>query len=158
MPTIEIFDQDNGILSFDLSQILDALQPFAVSLKWCLIEFDPWILLGEDGTRNEPPPAWVSSLVARIHTDQNGIEMDWETLKSLARYVGQTENAVLIAVEPSKAPPENPIDLNSPGYAIVVQAVDTSFWAITSRNENLIKHLKNIFKNTKIAAETSRYF
>jgi len=58
MPTVEISDSNDEVLSFDLADILAALKPFARNLEWYIVELDFVVLLGA----NDPKPAvkpWV---------------------------------------------------------------------------------------------------
>lgn len=157
MPTIEIF-QGRGASSFDLSEILALIEPFTDGLEWYAFEFEPTFLLGKDGTNKQAPPEWVLTLWHRIEEAENGIKVDFQEMKKFATYVGQTINALFIAIGSGGTPPVEPIDLNSPQYDIVVQAFDATLWAVTSHDQTLIETIEKHFTDTKIVAQTSRYY
>ena len=46
MPTVEISDSNDEVLSFDLADVLAVLEPFARNLEWYIVELDPTVLLG----------------------------------------------------------------------------------------------------------------
>lgn len=157
MPTIEIFE-GKGDLSFDLAQVLAVIEPSTSTLEWYAVEFEPTFLVGPDGTKEQSPPQWVLDLWHRIENCKNGIKVSWQELKEFAKHAGQTINALFIAIRPGHPPPVEPLDLNSSTYEIVVQAFDATMWAITSQNEALLDTLRKHFKDTKIVAQTSRYY
>ena len=43
MSPLEIFDKKNGLLSFDLRDVLAVIEPFASGLIWYVIEFEPYL-------------------------------------------------------------------------------------------------------------------
>jgi hypothetical protein len=70
MATIEVFDGNEGPLSFDLVEILAAIEPFVSGLDWYFLEFEPVASLGVDSSSSQGPPGWVSSLYQQITKDQ----------------------------------------------------------------------------------------
>jgi len=157
MPTIEISDEHNGVLSFDLSDILGVLEPFAREFEWYISEFVPSVFVGA----NDVPPRvepWVIALWHQIEESKVPIRLSWARLIEFARNLMQTENATLFALKPGSILPDPPPDLNSDKFEIVVQGVDTSFWAITTRNPTIIDQLRVRFKDTKIVPRTAAYY
>ena len=156
MPTLEIhLDQSPD---FDLAAILDTLdEPSARRLQWYLVDFVPGLLVGPDGTRNTDPPDWVPSLWRAVDGGEPA-EMDWDKLRRFARFVGQTDLALLIGVEPGKALPSEPIDLNDGTLAIVVQALDGYLWVITTQDASVIEAIQTHFPKAKSVERTQRYY
>lgn len=158
MTTIEIkSEQGNSVAELDLSDILLLVEPFAGGLAWYFVEFDPVLLLGVDGTSNTVPPAWVSSLWHEIEKGESRVKIEWQTLKAFAHYVAQTDMALLIALDPGKNLPEEPLDLNSSEFAIVIQSLDAYMWAITTRSMQLVEAIKSKLKNAEVVEKTRRY-
>jgi hypothetical protein len=157
MPTIEISDLDERrILAFDLIDLLPLIGPFSSGLEWYLAHCSIESFVGQ-GLMSDLP-AWIPALW-RAHDFQQCIEkIEWETLKEFARSVRQTGFIELIAIKPGSEPPAEPLDLNNPAFEIVVQAVDTGFWAVTTRNDALIANVANHFKATKIVEKAVRSF
>ncbi len=154
MPTIEISDQGQAALSFDLIDILTVIEPFSLGLEWYFMEFELGSFVGADQQNVRPS---VIALWDRIQESKNGIRISWQELKDFARNVRQTDMALLLALRPGNEPPMEPLDLNSQQFDIVVQAVDFSFWAVTTRNDELIARLNDHFKSTQIVESTRRY-
>lgn len=157
MPTIEISDEDSGVLSFDLSDILAILEPFAREFEWYIFEFVPSVFVGA----NDAPPRverWVVALWHQVEESKAPIKLSWTQLMKFACNVMQTERAMLFALKPGSVLPDPPLDLNSDEFEIVVQGVDTSFWAITTRNATIIDQLTVRFKDTKIVPRTAAYY
>ena len=157
MPTVEISDSNDEVLSFDLADILAVLEPFARNLEWYIVELDPMVLLGA----NDPKPAvksWVLELLKQIKVSSSPVKLSWEMLSDLSRNIVQTEMGLLFAIEPSGEVPNQPFDLNSDKFEVVIQGVDTSFWAVTTRKNNIVDQLKQRFREVEIVASTRTYY
>jgi|SRR5580693_4682890 hypothetical protein len=158
MTTVEIKSETGDYAAeFNLSDILMLVEPFAKGLVWYLVEFDPVQLLGADGTPNTVPPVWVSSLWHEVEKGENRTKVDWQTLRAFARYVAQSNMALLIALDPGENLPPEPLDLNSPEFAIVIQCLDAYMWAITTQSTPLIQAIKSKFKDAEVVEKTQRY-
>jgi hypothetical protein len=159
MPTVEIrYEAGECPATFDLTDILASVEPFVDGLTWYFVEFDPVLLLGADGTPNTVPPSWVSSLWREIEKGESHVKVEWQTLREFARHVAQTNMALLVGLDSSQELPPEPLDLNSPHLAIVIQALDAHMWAITTRSAQLIKAIKAQFQKAKIVEKTQRYY
>lgn len=157
MPTLEIFDKRNGFLSFDLRDLLEVIEPFAAPLDWYVVEFEPAVLAASAEHGKGSPPSWVTELWHKSET--GAVEaLSWERLKDLSTHVTQTMNGVFVAADPGQPAPSPSLDPNDEHYRIVIQAVDTSFWAVTSHDENVLQALKGRFKDVKLRPATQRYF
>jgi|SRR5579864_1818151 len=150
MATIEIYDEDeHGILAFDLAKLLEVVEPFGIALEWYFLEFEPVDLTGPNGSSDIPPP-WVSELYQRLRKEPNSVKVEWEMLKQFACHVKQTMDATLIGVFPGTPQPIAPLNVDNPQYEIVIQCIDTSLWALTCRNQELIGRIRSSFRETKI--------
>src|SRR6266849_2466942 len=156
MPTLEIFDQHNGFLSFDLHDILEVIEPFASQLCWYVIEFEPAVVSAAESNGKGSPPSWVTELWQKSET---GVVqcLSWTRLKKLSTYVTQTRNALFVAIDPGTPAPDPSLDPNDERYRLVIQAVDTTFWAVTTRAENVLPALKKRFNDVKLQSATKRY-
>jgi hypothetical protein len=156
MPTIEISDQNDKGLSFDLIDVLEVIEPYSAGLEWYLAEFQ----LGSFHPKAEDTPnvePWVLALWRAVENSNTPQRLTWETLAGFARAVRQTDSCLIFAIRPGTSPPHEPLDLNGGNFEVVVQAVDSTFWAITARNEALIERLAGNFRDTKLAEKTYRY-
>jgi hypothetical protein len=157
MPTIEINDTNESTLSFDMIDILTVLEPFARELDWYFIEFVPGVFVGATDPEPNVKP-WVIALYHQIERSERAVKVSWETLKNFARNIVQTEMTLLVALKPGEKEPLIPVDVNSTEFEIVLQGVDNSFWAVTTKNDAIIHQLKLRFKNTEIVPGTRSYF
>jgi hypothetical protein len=157
MPTLEIFDKRNGFLSFDLGDLLEVIAPFAPRLDWYVVEFEPAVLDGRQDRARDSPPSWITELWKK--SEAGTVQaLSWERLKELSTHVTQTMNALFVATDPGTPVPNSSLDPNDERYRLVVQAVDTSFWAVTTHDENVLQALKARFNDVKLQPATKRYF
>jgi|GEM_PF-5646730 hypothetical protein len=157
MPTLEIFDQQNGFLSFDLHDILEVIEPFASRLEWYVVEFEPAVLADGRDRAKHSPPSWVTELWQK--SEAGAVQaLSWERLKELSTHISQTMNALFVATDPGTPVPNSSLDPNDERYRLVIQAVDTSFWAVTTQDENVLQSVKARFNNVKLQPATQRYF
>jgi hypothetical protein len=157
MTTLEIFNQSSSV-NPGLGDFLSVIEPFRGSLAWYLIEFDPGVLLSEDGSSDHPPPGWVSTIWQVVRSNPEGLKLEWDDLKRFSKYVRQTDNLFLVAAPQGETPPLEPIDPNDPRWTLVLQAVDSTFWAITTRNQQLLDKVRSTFPQSKLAKLTERYY
>lgn len=156
MPTLEIYRDEKH--DFDLARVLDAIEPLARRLNWYVVEFVPVFFVGQDGTHNTPPPDWVPPFWRQIQGTDNPTKVAWARLRAFAGFVGQTDIALMVGLDTRKAPPREPIDVNDPQFAVVIQALDGNIWSITTRNASLIKSIRAQFPNAKTVVSTQRYY
>jgi hypothetical protein len=157
MSTIEISDHnDKHYLSFDLMDVLKVIEPFSDGLEWYLAEFQ----LGSFHPRASDTPnvePWVLALWRAVERGTAAERLTWDTLVQFARNVRQTDSCLILAIKPGISSPKEPLDLNGEDFEVVVQAVDSTFWAITCRNKALIDRFAANFHNVKLVGKTHRY-
>ncbi len=157
MPTLEIFDKRNDFLSFDLRDLLEVIEPFASRLDWYVVEFEPAVLSAAAEHGKGSPPSWVTELWHK--SEAGAVEaISWERLKELSTHITQTMNALFVGTDAGAPAPTLTLDPNDEHYKLVIQAVDTSFWAVTSHDENVLQALKGRFNDVKLRPATQRYF
>ncbi len=136
-------------------EVLTTIEPFASSLDWYVAQFYLGSFHVNADTGKVKP--WVLALWHAVEQGKEPTRLSWETLLDSARHVRQTDMCELIGVKPNTGAPKEPLDLNSENFEIVVQAVDFSFWAVTTRNYALIERLQQRFKETKLVQTAQRY-
>jgi hypothetical protein len=156
MPTIEIFDQIDDRLSFDLVDVLATIGPFSTGLDWYLAEFQLGVFHPKAPDTQDVEP-WVLALWRAVEGSKTPMRASWETLSEFARHVRRTDSCLILALEAGAPPPNEPLDLNGDDFEIAVQAVDSTFWAITTRNQALMESVASRFSDTKIVERTERY-
>ena len=114
----------------ELAYLLGLLAPWGQRLTWAILELEA---IGElsDGTN-------ILDLERQIAESPTGIVLDWDALVALAGDFSQVINAVVVGCRtvgsiPRLAPE---VDLAASGE-IVVEAIDSSLWRVTARDEQV---------------------
>jgi hypothetical protein len=135
MATLRIYDTRQQVLAFDLRDILHLLAPMALQVTWTVStvkssepDHDWFEATGEEGKRLEA--------LAQADTRLSGVE-----LTALAEKTRQVIWGEFIA-SPSSGTDER---------WIIVRAVDSTFYEITTFDEAVIKVIKSSFKDVRIA-------
>lgn len=139
---VEISDSKNGILAFDLKEVLDALPELTTELTWHLLALEA---VGK-GLHGE------SMLVTedRINSSPHGITLRFAELQEFARTLEQTLNATIVGMAEGEAPPSLPLRLPYATQYIVVEGIDSSIWAITSNESAVVRRALECFENTTL--------
>jgi hypothetical protein len=154
VPTVEIFDrateESEGLRHLvGMDKVVATLDEFALRLDWYVVEMFVNVLT--DGEKE-----WILELCKRSAVEP--IAISWQEIVRFGKEVGQVESCVLIGVRPGGERPVEPIDLNSKSWGLVIQNVDTTFWAITSHDQTLLERVRASFKESKTVESTQRYF
>jgi hypothetical protein len=146
MQRIEIFDADEtGTLALDLRDVLKAVESYR-DLCWYFLELEATGKL----RGNEP----IVQLERRIAQSPHGLRFDWNELTKLASEITQTINATLVGCRPNTSPPALPLKPVE-GLEIAIEAIDSTLWAVSTNESEVIQRLKAAFKNTKLETWTS---
>lgn len=141
---LEIYDSNaENALSFDMREVLESLPASVSELVWYLLDLE--------ATADAHDGESEMELENRVRSNPNGLKLSWEELQQIATRIGQTMNAVLVALSPSQSPPSLPIASQYPGRFIIIEAIDSSLWAVTSSDVNVMGALRKTFSHTKIA-------
>ncbi|MBP6732552.1 MAG: hypothetical protein KA149_10865 [Chitinophagales bacterium] len=122
---IQIKDKVNGILSFDLYDILLAINEYGANYEWEVVFIEPVIIY--------PDRVDVENHI-HYQSDFSNSNMQWKQLVELSRIFEQICNCEVIG--------------KSNNDTITIEGVDTSFWEIKTGSEEIIAALKSAFNNT----------
>jgi hypothetical protein len=138
---IEIHDVDkSGVLALDLRDVLSLIEPHP-ELRWYLLELEAVGQLREGES--------IVQLEERIADAPHGLELEWGELTSLAGQITQTINATLAGIRPDALRPTLPLKPYD-GLEIVVEAIDTTLWAISTNDSVVIQRLLATYEKTKL--------
>ena len=140
MQRIEIYDTDELGSSIDLLQVLPLLEPCR-NLRWYLLDLE--------GSGNLTGGETFLSLERRVANSDHGVELSWSALVRLAGEVRQIINMSLAGCDPESYPPSLPLH-PTPGLKLVIEAVDSTFWAVSAAESTLIEKLANAFHKTQV--------
>jgi hypothetical protein len=91
------------------------------------------------------------NLERRINSSKNGLVVTWHDLNEIARGLFQTINGILVGLSPDHAPPTVPVANDYSGPFIIIEAIDSSLWAVTSNDESVIGNIQRHFKDVRLA-------
>jgi hypothetical protein len=146
MQRIEIFDVDEaGALALDLRDVLELLERYR-DLRWYFLELEATATLRGNET--------IIQLERRIAQSPHGLGFDWNELTRLAGEIAQTINATLVGCRPDASPPTLPLRPQE-GLEIAIEAIDSTLWAVSTNESEIIQQLRAAFRNTKVEAWVS---
>lgn len=140
---VTIQDQNEArFLSFDLQEVLSVLPPVARAFSWRLLE-----LHGE----GKPTSGldWFE-LQQQIETTREGVEYRWTQLTALASGIFQSYDLTLVGSRDQSLRCELPIDLKKLHDFVLIEAVDSSYWKVTSDVPDVIDALATSFNETQV--------
>jgi hypothetical protein len=141
MTRVEIYDlNESGVLAFDLVDVLRAIEPWR-DLEWRVLELE--------ATGELKNGKSITALETSIAESSHGLQFKWEELMSLALNITQTINATIVGLQPGSRPPVFPIQA-SEGLEIVVEAFDTTLWAVSTRLTEVVDRIRTTFTKTKV--------
>ncbi len=129
MNKIKISDKNDGVLSFDLKEVLSAIYPYGGNCKWYLYFLETEHILENFDI--------VNPLIEDINEENSKTLITWENLILISNSIKQTIDMDLEGVSNSSY--------------IFIRAVDSSYWEIETLDDKLIETLKNTFIDTEIS-------
>ncbi len=118
----------------ELAYLLGLLAPWGQRLTWAILDLEA---IGElsEGTN-------ILDLERQVAELPTGIVLDWDALVALAADFSQVINAEIVGCsDAGSIPPLAPrIDLAASGE-IVVEAIDSSLWRVTARDDQVLAWL-----------------
>jgi hypothetical protein len=153
MVKIDIFDQnasgpDRGRF---LQEFLKRLGSEGSQMTWVIFP-DFWA--GGDVSR-----VWRGGIVElerQVHDSRNGVIVTWEQIQALASKIDQLIDGVIAGYKDKTTIPGRRIgDETAAGADVVFKAVDSSYWRLCIKDENLVTRLVRGFSDVRhIPADT----
>jgi hypothetical protein len=142
---VQISDTDpRGVLAFDLQDVLKHLEPEAEALEWAILEFEA-MGTEEHGRR-------VYALEFRCRETERGVRVSWSELKALGAMIFQTYNGVFVGSTDIDAALD-PKDWRGKHFEIAVEAFDTSYWRVFTRDAAIAGRLTKAYRVTRLVEE-----
>jgi hypothetical protein len=144
MVTIEIKDSDsNGCLAAELIDILRALPAEARQLSWTILDLEA---VGDLGTGKN-----MLDLEREVRESPSGLHVDWDELLRLASSFFQVINATIVGIKPVSQFPHlaNRHEINKLSE-VVIEMIDSSLWAISSKSDKFIQSIQTSFHDTEV--------
>lgn len=138
---VEVYDALKGVLNFDLKNVLQVLPEFAGQLQWYILDIEA---VGR-GLNGES----ILDTEKRTSTSAHGIQLSFAELQDLASGLEQTINAVIVGVGSKSPAPTLPVAVGYDAPYIGLEAVDSSFWVVTSSDSNVVELIEKHFRDTK---------
>jgi len=141
---LEIHDGTaNNTLTFDMKDVLRVLPAWARNLDWYVLDLEA---TGEPRSGEES----VMALEHKMRSSKHGLKLTWGKLQEVADRLTQTINAVIVGLSPGQPAPSLPPQSEYRGRFIVIEAIDSSLWAVTSNDASVIDRLRQHFRDTKL--------
>ena len=138
---LRISDEKNEIISFKLPDILKEIKN-GNDFHWAILDFDGSGALGED----KPIPGFKRQIL----DSENGYFISWDELFSLSFKFWEIVDITLIGCKNQKLLKfyEDEIEMYET-CDIVIEMIDSSFWQVFSKDEELINRLAKKFKEVE---------
>jgi len=139
----------------DLIDILRALPRKCHGLSWTV--FDLWMNYDADD-----PPKFDE--MSKMSESDRGVQMTWEELWAFADLGEQVVEGQFVGDLAEKGPPNVPgrnapedtkFEQNCAAFEIVLEAIDSSFWRICSKDAAMIEKLSKKFRDVEEAGAES---
>jgi hypothetical protein len=134
---------DHGPLSFDLADLLEIISTEGPSMRWCILYLDEVVW------KQDYPLMALEELYAKVDDSPNGLSMSWDELVEISHAIVQTIDGTYIAYREGQVVPEYPGDRFEDLYAaseVVFQAVDSTYWEVYARNDEVLNRYKSAYK------------
>lgn len=163
---LRISDAHEGMLCFDLRDLLRLVESEGPSLAWGAISAGEGTWVTPHGPRQEE----VAALADRVDGSKHGIPFEWSDLLDLSNSIFQTIWGTFVAVRDPAAFSEIPqlfhdsycyVDRASARFyelvEIVFQAVDSSFWLVWIKDPEVRERIRGAFQAVQTIPGMSWY-
>lgn len=142
---IRILDSTDDVVSVKLSDILNII-PYEDSLNWAILFSD--LILVSDISLEEG-----KSIIAKetqINKSPNGVSFSWEELQTLSKKIHQEIDLIIVGCRNKEFLHKYQNDQEMyESCDIVIQMIDSSYWEVFSKDDNLIARLAQKFKEVE---------
>lgn len=147
---IQISDKKNGVLSFDLSDLLRLMPATFQQLVWSILDLSQFI--------QNPESVYVSgkemvAISKKAHDSLGGYILPWDDLVKHAAAMRQVGDGLFIGChnvgDLSTFSFKNPDKELYEKAEVVVEAFDSSCWIVYSRDDEYISRLRATFHDVK---------
>lgn len=139
--TIEIRNLDaRGALKCDLIDVLASLTDQGAQLRWFIFEIEAVGVVSETNVRD---------LAAQARENPNGTRIEWSRLLRMAEELDQMINCLIVGCAEGEVIPSR-TDATGSNCSVIIEAVDSTFWRVTSRLPGIVEGLQARFEDSEI--------
>lgn len=139
---IRISDSRDNVLDITLSDILEEIQNGS---------FLKWSILFLDGMPNPEEEKFLSEYQNRISKSKNGLRITWGELNLVGSKFSQIFETVILGCKKQESLCRYINDHEMyQSCDVVIELIDCAFWQVFSKDQELIKRLKEKFKETEL--------
>jgi hypothetical protein len=133
MATLKLANFDSkGIQSLDLQDILTAMDPFGLELRWSIL----WIR----GT----PLSEAAQIESEVFADETGLVTSWHGLMEVGNQYVQIDDMWAVGTTANAPLPHRQRETD-PTYTFVIEMVDSTYWLVSGNDERLMHQLAQRF-------------
>ena len=138
---IRIYDHENHIIVLELTDILDEINNFN---EFC------WCVLYSDITPKTESVKFVMGIQEETDKSRDGIIIPWKRLRDFSNGIFQSIDLGIIACKDKALLHRYEDDQEMYETCdIVIEMIDSGYWEVFSKDEQLINRLAEKFKNTE---------
>lgn len=147
---IKISDTKNGVLAFDLIDLLNLLPPGAQQINWSILDLSQFL-------ENQDELHIYGRQLLRIneeaHNTPGGYKLSWQDLLLYAGAIRQVAEGVFVGCKDfealSRLSYESADDDIYAVSEIVLEAFDSSCWIVFSRDDEFLNRCRMTFQDVK---------
>lgn len=136
--TIEVRDRGpEGALQFDLGDILTVLKDQVQDLDWFILELE---------AVGDVPGLDLGALPGRLRRAPNGLQFSWAQLVELGEQLDQVIDCEIVGCDKGEPRPIRSAT-GASDCTLVIEAVDSTFWRVTSKLPRVAEALRSHFRD-----------
>ena len=141
---IEIRDEEGGVLTANLHQLLEIVGKKGASLVWSILDIEA---VGHEEKFQGDLPEMERQAAA----SPQGLIFKWEELVTLAESLSDVWNLLLVAAHSHESIPRLEYSATDFGHCeIVIECFDSTYWRVYARDDEIIRRLEQSFKDVTI--------
>ncbi len=87
---------------------------------------------------------------SQINSNPHGLRLRFQELEDFAAGLEQTVNAVIIGLTTEHTPPSLPVQNGYHVPCIIIEAIDSSLWTVSSNEDVVIRSVLEHFERTTV--------
>jgi hypothetical protein len=147
---IKISDTKNGVLAFDLIDLLNLMPPVAREINWSILDLSQFLekqdnlhVYGREFLR----------INVEAHSTPGGYKLSWQDLVTYAEAINQVADGVFIGCKNVEMASRVSFDsADEDIYSVsefVLEAFDSSYWVIFSREDDFLNRCRTTFQDVE---------
>jgi len=147
---IKISDTKNGVLAFDLIDLLNLLPPGAQQINWSILDLSQFL---ENQDELHVYGRQLLRINEEAHNTPGGYKLSWQDLRLYAGAISQVADGVFVGCKDvealSRLSYESADDDIYAVSEIVLEVFDSSYWIVFSRDDEFLNRCRMTFQDVK---------